>query len=165
LRVSIFWGGFNFIFVRKVFAKFNFGFRKKILEKVRKFRENFHENLIFAMLEPLRSAKMAIQKLLSSLLTVAHQVYKLTSRFSMFFLAHFCQIYTFAKVFMKTFCEKLTNFHETQFTFHQSFCFHERLRKCFHPNLQPTRVRWISRCEKKAKQSEKMQNKTLSLRN
>jgi hypothetical protein len=63
-------------------------------------------NLIFPVLEPLKlneafccssSAKVAIKKLPSSLMTVAHQVYKLTYVGLVCFLAHFRQIYILQK--------------------------------------------------------------------
>jgi hypothetical protein len=71
-------------------------------------------------------------------LTVAHQVYKLYSWFSMFFGAfssnlHFRENIS-QKVFAKTFREKLTKFRENQYTFRQSFRFRERSKKCFRPN-------------------------------
>jgi hypothetical protein len=51
------------------------------------------------------SAKVVIQKLPSSLPTVAHQAYKLTTWISMFFGA-FHQITTFAKTFREKFSQK-----------------------------------------------------------
>jgi hypothetical protein len=56
-QISSGWVGtkvFDIFFFAKVFAKFNFRFREKILAKVLNFRENFRGNLIFAVLEPLR---------------------------------------------------------------------------------------------------------------
>jgi hypothetical protein len=106
---------FDFVFFAKVFAKFNFRFREKILAKVRNFQESFRENMIFfcsraatLRLKPNEalccssSAKVTIQKLPSSLLTVAHQVYKLKKKemFPFYHVIAFCNTYSNVIVFV-----------------------------------------------------------------